>query len=55
MRSKEALKAHLVTFSSGNAVVDYFEIFLQRMILCRKAAEKLGLQFKLMISGQQLI
>ena len=37
------------------SVMDYFEIFLQRMILCRKAAEKLGLQFKLMINGQTLI
>ena len=37
------------------SVMDYFEIFLQRMLLCRKAAEKLGLQFKLTINGQQLI
>ena len=37
------------------AVMDYFEIFMQRMILCRKAAEKLGLQFKLIINEQQLI
>ena len=37
------------------SVMDYFEIFMQRMILCRKAAEKLGLQFKLMINEQQLI
>ena len=37
------------------SVMDYFEIFLGRMILCRKAAEKLGLQFKLMINGQPLI
>ena len=37
------------------SVMDYFEIFLQRMILCRKAAEKLGLQFRLTINGQQLI
>ena len=37
------------------SVMDYFEIFLQRMILCRKAAEKLQLQFKLQINGQQLI
>ena len=37
------------------SVMDYFEIFLGRMILCRKAAEKLGLQFKLMINEQQLI
>ena len=36
-------------------VMDYFEIFLGRMILCRKAAEKLGLQFKLNINGQILL
>lgn len=37
------------------SVMDYFEIFMQRMIMCRKAAEKLGLQFKLMINDQQVI
>jgi hypothetical protein len=35
--------------------MDYFEIFMERMILCRKAAEKLGMQFKLIINEQQLI
>ena len=37
------------------AVMDYFEIFLNRMILCRKAAEKLGVEFWLYINGQRLI
>ena len=37
------------------SVMDYFEIFTQRMILCRKAAERLGLKFKLVINGQQVI
>lgn len=37
------------------AVMDYFEIFLNRMLLCRKAAEKLGLEFRLIINGQQLM
>ncbi len=36
-------------------VMDYFEIFLTRMILCRKAAEKLGLQFWLIVNGQRMI
>lgn len=36
-------------------IMDYFEIFMGRMILCRKAAEKLGLKFTLMINNQQLI
>ncbi|MCI6028598.1 MAG: HD domain-containing protein [Clostridiales bacterium] len=38
-----------------SSVMDYFEIFLNRMVMCRKAAEKLGLQFKLIINEQQLI
>lgn len=37
------------------SVMDYFEIFLGRMIMCRKAAEKLGLEFRLIINEQQLI
>ena len=36
-------------------VMDYFEIFLNRMMLCRKAAEKLGLEFWLLINGQRVI
>ncbi len=38
-----------------SSVMDYFEIFLQRMTFCRKAAHKLGMQFKLTINGQALI
>ena len=37
------------------SVMDYFEIFMQRMILCRKAAERLGLKFRLVINDQQVI
>ncbi len=38
-----------------SSVMNYFEIFLERMILCRKAAEKLGLVFRLVINEQQLL
>lgn len=38
-----------------STVMDYFEIFLGRMLLCRRAAEKLGLRFRLRINGQELI
>ena len=38
-----------------SSVMDYFEIFLERMILCRKAAEALGLRFRLIINGQRLL
>ncbi len=37
------------------SVMDYFEIFMQRMIMCRKAAEALGMTFRLIINAQPLI
>lgn len=49
------VKLKLTVDTHYGSVMDYFEIFMQRMILCRKAAEKLGLQFKLIINEQQLI
>lgn len=36
------------------SVMEYFEIFLTRMVLCRKAAEFLNLRFVLVINGQRL-
>ncbi len=36
-------------------IMDYFEIFLGRMRLCRKAADVLKLEFRLTINNQQLI
>lgn len=38
-----------------SSVMEYFEIFLARMVLCRHAAEALKLQFKLVINGQELM
>jgi len=49
------IKLKLTVDTRYGSVMDYFEIFMQRMIMCRKAAETLGLQFKLMINEQQLI
>ena len=49
------IKLKLSVDTKYGSVMDYFEIFMGRMLLCRKAAEKLGLQFKLMINEQQLI
>ena len=49
------IKLKLSVDTRYGSVMDYFEIFMYRMVLCRKAAERLGLQFKLMINEQQLI
>lgn len=38
-----------------SSVMDYFEIFMERMLLCRRAAEKLGLRFCLVINGQKVL
>ncbi len=49
------VKLKLSVDTHFSSVMDYFEIFLNRMVLCRRAAETLGLQFKLIINEQQLI
>ena len=36
-------------------VMEYFEIFLDRMVLCRKAADFLGLTFELIINDTRLL
>jgi len=36
-------------------VMEYFEIFLHRMMMCRRAAERLDCQFKLTINGATLL
>lgn len=38
-----------------SSVMEFFEIFMARMLLCKKAAEKLGLSFHLWINEQQLV
>ena len=49
------IKLKLTVDTKYGSVMDYFEIFLGRMIMCRKAAEILNLEFKLIINEQQLI
>jgi len=49
------VKLKLTVDTKYGSVMDYFEIFLGRMVMCRKAADKLGLEFKLIINEQQLI
>ena len=41
--------------TSISSIMDYFEIFLERMALCCRAAEVLGLAFKLTINDQNFI
>lgn len=49
------IKLKLTVDTRYGSVMDYFEIFMERMLLCRKAAQFLGMEFKLMINEQQLM
>jgi HD superfamily phosphodiesterase len=54
--SKEKIAAlELEIDTKISPVMDYFEIFLARMTMCRKAAEFLGLKFQLIINGTHLL
>jgi len=52
---RSLIKLKLTVDTKYGSVMDYFEIFLARMIMCRKAAERLNLEFKLIVNEQQLI
>ena len=52
---KTLVKLKLTIDTRYGSVMEYFEIFMQRMLLCRRAAETLGLQFKLIINEQPLL
>ncbi len=51
---KKVIQMDLKLDDSMSTVIDYFEIFLQRMLMCRRAAEALGLKFKLTVGGSKV-
>ena len=54
-REEMAVTLILNIDTSISSVMDYFEIFLERMVMCRKAAAFLGLKFRLIINDQQML
>lgn len=52
---KTTISLELEIDTSISPVMNYFEIFLKRMVMCQKAAKKLGLEFKLIINKQIII
>ena len=52
---KTAVTLELTVDTQFSSVMNYFEIFMNRMLLCRKAAQALGLSFNLMINGQRMV
>ncbi len=51
---KTATLVLTVSEETGN-MMDFFEIFLGRMLLCRRACERLGLAFRVEANGQRLL
>ena len=53
--TKDKITLYLTIETIYCSIMDYFEIFLERMIMCRHAAQKLGMTFGLVINGQSLL
>ncbi|HJA13009.1 MAG TPA: HD domain-containing protein [Candidatus Mediterraneibacter merdipullorum] len=53
-REKRMIQMELELDDTICTVMDYFEIFLKRMIMCRRAAERLNCKFKLVANGSKL-
>ena len=54
-QAKTDITLSLQIDTSHSSIMDYFEIFLDRMVLSRKAAEVLNLKFNLIINGQTIM
>lgn len=54
-KGKKEIALKLKIDTEISSVMNYFEIFLGRMLMCKRAAEKLGLKFKLIINEQEII
>nr|PZN69777.1 MAG: phosphohydrolase [Bacillota bacterium] len=54
-RKEKVIRLSLVVDTSIIAIMEYFEIFLTRMIMCRRAAAHLGCQFQLVMNENRLL
>lgn len=49
------IELKIILDESMSSVMDYFEIFMGRMILCKKAADLFGVKFQLVINGDRVL
>ena len=54
-KEKKVIQLILTIETKYSSVMEYFEIFLERMMMCRRAAECLGLCFSISINGQVIL
>lgn len=53
--TKTSLILTLIIDTNISSVMEYFEIFLHRMLLCKRAAQFFGLKFEMMINGTTVL
>ena len=53
--SKTSIILELQIDTDISSVLEYFEIFLQRMLLCKKASLYLGLRFEMIVNGASVL
>ena len=53
--TQESILLELTIEQEYCTVLEYFEIFMSRMLLCRRASEALGVEFRLYINGQRMM
>ncbi|MCX6374735.1 MAG: phosphohydrolase, partial [Armatimonadetes bacterium] len=51
---EKIISLELTVETTSASMMEYFEIFLLRMVMCRRAADVLGCKFKLVINGVEL-
>ena len=54
-KHKSSVTLNILIDTAISSLMDYFEIFLSRMKLCRRAAETLGLDFNLVINERKFM
>jgi metal-dependent HD superfamily phosphatase/phosphodiesterase len=54
-REHTLISLHLETDTQIAPIMEYFELFLQRMVMARRAARVLGCEFELVINGTKLL
>lgn len=52
---KKIISLNLDIDNKLSSIIEYFEIFMPRLIICRRAANYLGCKFEMVINGQKVI
>lgn len=54
-QDKRVISLNLDINTNLSSIIEYFEIFMPRLMICRRAANYLGCKFEMIINGQKVI